>query len=123
VELSYAHTVNAGAGILGIAKTDEVLGSLTTRLTRTLHGSLHAGYAHNTNPLAAGGAPNPAFNTEFVDARLERPLAHRATGFLTYSFQHQAANVLECGPALCGDLNRHIGGVGVEWHMRPMLIH
>jgi len=123
VELSYAHTVNAGAGILGIAKTDEVLGSLTTRLTRTLYGSLHAGYAHNTNPLAAGGAPNPAFNTEFVDARLERPLAHRATGFLTYSFQHQAANVLECGPALCGDLNRHIGGVGVEWHMRPMLIH
>ena len=127
VQASYAHSVNAGAGVLALAKTDQIQGFFTTRLTRTLSGSFRAGYAHNTNPQEAVGSPNPAssaaFNTEFVDARLERPLGHQATGFLTYTFQHQSSSVLQCGPELCGDLSRHIGGVGFEWHMRPLLIH
>lgn len=124
MEAWYGHSVNNGAGILGIAKTDQVQGSLTTRLTRTLSGSFRAGYAHNTNPQQVVGSPDSVFNTEFVSARLERPLGREATGFLNYTFQHQSTNVLACGLGLCGtDLNRHIGGAGFEWHMRPLLIH
>jgi hypothetical protein len=59
-----------------------------------------------------------------VSASLNRPLGHEATVFLNYSFQHQTTNVLACGVGLCGnDLNRHIVGMGFEWHMRPFLIH
>lgn len=127
VQASYAHGVNAGAGVLALAKTDQIQGFFTMRLTRTLSGSLRAGFAHNTNPQQGIGSPNPltnpAFNTEFVNARLERPLGHEAIGFLTYMLQHQSSNVMQCGAGVCAGLNRHVGGVGFEWHMRPILIH
>ncbi len=118
MQLSYSHGVGVGAGILGVTKTDQVQGTVTTRLTRTLSGSFSGGYAHNTNPQEV---VNSVFNTEFVSARLDRPLGHEATVFLNYTFQHQSTNVLACG--LGCDLNRHIGGMGFEWHMRPLLIH
>ena len=124
MEASYVHSIAAGAGILSASKTDQIQWAFSTQLTRTLSGSFHAGYAHNTNAQQVVGSPDSVFNTEFVGARLERPLGHEATGFLNYTFQHQSTNVLACGLGLCGtDLSRHIGGVGFEWHMRPLLIH
>ena len=123
---SYGHSVNGGAGVLALAKTDQIQGFFITRLTRTLSASLGAGYAHNTNPQGTAASPGPlptlAFNTELVNARLERPLGHEATGFLTYTFQHQSSSVAQCGLGVCGDLSRHTGGVGFDWHMRPLLI-
>lgn len=123
-QVTYWHGVSAGAGILSLSKTDQIQGTFSTRLTRTLSGSFRAGYAHNANPQQVVGSPNPVFNSEFVGAGLDRPLGHEASVFLNYTFQHQSTNVLACGLGLCGnDLNRHIGGMGFEWHMRPLLIH
>jgi len=125
MELSYGHTVSAGAGVLTLSETDQFQGTFNTRLTRTLTGSLRTGYAHNTSAASAVSAQpvsNPAFDTEFVETRLARPLGHEATVFLTYTFQHQSSSVSQCGAGVCGDLNRHIGGVGFDWHTRPLLI-
>jgi hypothetical protein len=124
MQLGYSHDVGGGAGILGVTKTDQVEGTVTARLTRTLTGSFTGGYAHNTNLQEFVGPLNSVFNTEFVSARLDRPLGHEATTFFNYTFQHQSSNVLACGLGLCGtDLSRHMGSVGFAWHMRPLLIH
>jgi len=122
LEASYGHSVNAGAGVLALARTDQVQGLFTTRLTRTLLASVRAGYAHNNNPQPGVASTSPVFDTEFVNARVERPLGREATGFLIYTFQHQSSSVLQCKSGVCGDLNRQIGGVGLDWHMRPLLI-
>jgi len=120
---SYVHNMNAGAGVLTLAKVDEVQGALSTRFTRTLSGSLRAGYARNTSPQGTVAFPTPVFNTEFVSASLSRPFGHEMTGFITYAYQHQSSNnVTQCGLGLCGDLDRHVGGIGFDWHMRPLLI-
>jgi len=124
MELSSGHDVSAGAGVLGLAKSDQIQSALTSHLTRTISGSFRAGYAHNSSLQQVAGSPNPVFNTEFVSAGLGRPLGHEATMFFNYAFQHQSTNVLSCSLGLCGnDLNRHIVGMGFEWHMRPLLIH
>lgn len=124
LQFGYSHGVTAGAGVLGLAKNDQVQGNLTSRLTRTLTASFTAGYAHNTNLQEVVASPTPAFNTEFVSVGLNRPVGHEANLLFNYAFQHQSTNVLSCNLGLCGnDLDRHIVGVGFQWHMRPMLIH
>jgi hypothetical protein len=120
VNLSYNHSIIGGAGVLYLAKTDQILTGFTTRLTRTLSGSFNAGYAHNNNLQGVVVTPNSAFDTAFFNTTLRRPLGRETIGFLTYTFQHQSANGSTCEPAWCGD--RHIGGVGFEWHMRPLLL-
>jgi len=124
MQMGYLHTVAVGAGVVSITTTDQVQGSVTTRLTRTIFGSFSGGYAHNANPQAPGSALNNVFDSEFVGASLNRPLGREATLFLNYSFQRQTTNVLSCGVGLCGnEMNRHIAGMGFEWRMRPLLIH
>ena len=124
MQVSYSHGATAGAGVIGVATTDQIQGGLTTRLTRTLSASIRPGYAHNTSAQPATNTPNPSFNTEFVGATLGRPLGHQGTLSLNYTFQHQSTNVLACSLGLCGaDLSRHVLGVAFDWHMRPLLIH
>lgn len=124
VKLGYGHTLNGGAGVLALVRTDEVDGGVESQLTRTVAAHLRAGYAHNSNLQAQAGPASLAFNTEFVAAGLRRPLGRTASAVFDYSFQHQSANLLSCGLGLCGsDLYRHVASIGFEWRMRPILIH
>ena len=123
LQSSYAHSAGGGAGILSEAKTDELSGTLATRLTRMFSASIGAGYARNSGLQLVSSSTGSVFDTEFVRATLERSFGHQAAGFFKYTFQHQSTNVPVCGLGFCGsDLSRHTAGIGLEWHMRPVLL-
>jgi len=123
VELGYRHSLNGGAGVLALVRTDQVEGGFTSQLTRTVSAYVRAGYAHNMNLQELATVANLAFDTQFVEAGLKRPLGHNANVVLNYSFQHQSANLSTCELGLCGgDLQRHVAELGFEWHLRPILI-
>jgi len=120
---SYSHTITAGAGVLPGAHTDQAQADFNRRLSRTVDGTLSVGYAHNSNLQAISGSATSAFSTEFVGAGLQRPLNHETMLVLRYMFQHQSGNALTCGLGVCGDVSRHVIGMELDWHTRPLLIH
>ncbi len=124
LNLSYWHDVGAGAGVIGAVSTHAAEGAFTTRLTRTVSEAFSVGYAHNSGLQGLSNSASGVFNTEFASTSLHRVVGQQATVFLSYSFYHQSTNVLACSLGLCGgDLNRHIFGMGFDWHMQPLLIH
>lgn len=124
LSVSYSHGVGGGGGVLSGATTDQVQAALSRRLTRTISGSLTAGYGHNADlRQLRTGLASQAFASEFVGINLTRPVGHNASAYLSYNLQHQSANAPVCNGGLCGNsLLRHVFGIGFEWHMRPILI-
>lgn len=123
LDAHYLHYVSLGSGVFNGAVTDTVNGSFNRELSRTWHGSLSLGYAHN-KPLGAYSInpnfTNPGtFGYEYGSFRLDHNFGHFTRGFFIYELQRQ-----ESGAAYVPGTNgrviiRHIFGIGLELHPRP----
>ncbi len=122
--LSYLHGVTGGVGLFEGAKRDEVQGGASRKLTRTLTGSLTAGYARNTALQQLITGPSTfKFNSWTAGAGLNRPLSRQASIFFTYNFQYQNSDSSFCISGSCGTVfRRHQIGLGLNWTIRPISI-
>lgn len=114
LKLGYDHGVTDGAGFLTGAITDQGYGSLEGQLSRTLTGALIAGYARNQGLTATTQQPtNLIYRDWFAGVTISHALSRRASIFLSYQVQRQAANVV-CAGVTCGnDFMRHLISLGV----------
>jgi len=122
VRLSYDHGVTGGAGVFAGASTHILHASLTRQLSRMIAGTVSAGYAHNTPLTSTGsGITQGTFNTEYLAASFSRPLGRETGVYITYNLQHQSSGTALCANLLCDNsTTRHVLGLGINWHMRPL---
>lgn len=120
--LSYLRGITGGVGLFQGAQRDEVQGGASRKLTRTLTGSLTAGYARNTAlQQLTTGSSTFKFNSWTAGAGLDRPLGRQVSVFLNYNFQYQTSDSSFCTSGSCGTIfRRHQVGVGLNWTIRPI---
>lgn len=124
LNVSYWHSINAGAGVFAGARTHSVEATLGQRLTRTLTANLHGGYARNSSLTGLINVPvESTFDTEYLGVGFSKPLGRQASIFFNYNLQHQSGNDSVCAGTVCSaTVLRHVFGIGFSWHMRPILL-
>ncbi len=134
VSLAYLHSVTGGAGVFAGANSDVVMGAIARSLSRTIRGSLSAGYSHNSslNQSGVGNLALPsqsavgslAFNTEYAQVGVGRPLGRQANVSLNYYLQHQSTGIGICTTGTVCAVPAWMQGFGValQWQMMPIVL-
>jgi len=120
--LAYDRSVSAGAGILAGAITNQMSGSINSRLSPTLKGAFVLGYARNqglnVTPQAAGVQ---SYNYWFSGVNLSHDLGRWTTAFLHYQLQFQNSNASFCVGMTCAQsFVRHTISIGFGWRPGPV---
>jgi hypothetical protein len=116
---NYFHGVSGGSGILPGAISDNVSGTASRQLTRTIGSSFNFGYSRNeaVNVSAVG---NQAYDYWFGGASLNRPWGRNLNVSLWYQLQYQSSNSSFCiGTSCSTNFIRHLISVTLDWHTRP----
>jgi hypothetical protein len=120
--LTYDRSVSAGAGILAGAITNQMSGSINSRLSPTLKGTFVFGYARNQGLNVTPRAPAvQSYSYWFSGVNLNRDWGRRTTVFLHYQLQFQNSNASFCVGMTCAQsFVRHTISIGFGWRPRPM---
>jgi hypothetical protein len=118
----YNHVLTGGSGVLTGAISDQVTGTVSRQLARTLNGVWTVGYARNQG-LASGASntSNQAFDYWFTGVNFTHPWGRRMNLLLGYQLQYQNSNASFCVGATCGSsFIRHQVSLGFSWRERPI---
>jgi len=120
--LTYDRSVSAGAGILAGAITNQMSGSINSRLSPTLKGEFVLGYARNQGLNVTPQAPAvQSYNYWFSGVNLSHDWGHWTTVFLHYQLQFQNSNASFCVGMTCApSFVRHTISIGFGWRPRPI---
>lgn len=118
---SLSRDTGSGAGVFGGSESFVWQASAARSLGRTWAGSANFGIARNTALTVSGLEPERIVNSQFFGVQVSHPFSRETSLYFSYNFQHQTSNTPVC--AGCGtSFNRHVGGIGFEWHSRPWLV-
>jgi hypothetical protein len=111
-----------GSGILPGAETNSLGGNVSRQLFRTSRLDMHLGYYSNRAlTQAAPGTIHAKSEAWEGGIQLSRELGRHLSVFIEYNVQRQVANDSLCVANRCGvTFLRHMGGVGLNWHPRPI---
>jgi hypothetical protein len=121
---NYNHGVSGGSGVLAGAITDNVSGSVSQSLTRTLRAAWTVGYSRNqglvVSPTSASTSVNQTYDYWFTGVNLTRTLGRSINLYLGYQANYQTSNASFCLTANCGTsyLQNEIF-MTVGWHPGP----
>ncbi len=128
-QVGYNHGVSGGSGVLAGSVADNVGGSVTRQLTRTVILSGNFGYARNTGvgldlaitPGFAVPTTGATFDYWFAGASFTRHLGRSASLYLGYQANYQTANTTFCIVTPCNTnyLQNEIF-LSVSWRPRPI---
>jgi hypothetical protein len=123
--VSFDRMIQGGAGVLPGAKTDSTQGSIGRQLTRKVRGSLQ--FSH-TSDQSLTQVSTLALRSEYgywgAGFGLSREFGRRVSMYLNYSAQRQLSNVPVCvGSSCTRTFLRQAGGVGINWHARPIKLY
>lgn len=122
VSIAFWRNVTSGSGILVGAETYVTQFSAGRQFWRKAYASLDFGHAFNQSlspELAA--RQRRKFETWHGGARLSREFGQHTSIYLNYTLQRQISNDPFCFGDSCGRvLLRHVGGIGLNWHGRPI---
>ncbi len=115
----FSRYTSAGAGVLAGADTLIWGTSVNRSFARVWNAS--AGFGVSRNSAFAESVAQNQFNTQFVYFQLGRPVGRESSVFISYNFQHQTSDLPLCTG--CGNsFDRHVVGMGFEWHRRPIAL-
>ncbi len=123
-EISFTRATTGGSGVLLGAESNLAQVTVGRQFLRKFHGSLNLSHAFNQS-LVRGleTQPRPKFEFWQAGATLSREFGEHVSFYLNYSAQRQISNSLSCFGGNCGRvLLRQVGGVGINWHGRPIKI-
>jgi len=122
LELSYAHLVTGGSGVLVGANTGQVQATIERTLSPRWEGSASLGYATNQSLIPASASlANQNYNSWYGVVRLNHQFRPGTTLFVSYEAQLQAANPAGCGTPNCGATSiAHEFSVGFNFSLRPI---
>jgi hypothetical protein len=121
--LGYTHGTNGGSGVLVGATGDNVNANVTRRITRAWNARANFGYGRE-HAFAAVGFSNPAYNSYYLGAGLNRPIGRNSYLSFGYTAYIVNTNQAACGINLCspGYSTQHQIAVGYQWHTRPFVL-
>lgn len=129
--ISYNHGISEGSGVLAGSVTNNVFGSASRQLTRTLSASFNAGFSRNTGLSIATVTPSfQSYNYTFAGVNLNRAWGRSSSVSLSYQLQYQGSNVPPCVGATCGttctgvicatSTVRNAITLGLNWQRQPI---
>jgi hypothetical protein len=115
--LAYDRSLSGGAGVLAGAVNNQLSGSASRQLSRTLNGGLLLGYARNQGLHVATPSPsNQSFNYWYSQVNLGHRWGRSTNMFLSYQLQFQDSNAGFCLGTSCGtSFVRHTVSLGFDW--------
>ena len=126
---SYVANTGGGSGVYGASFYQSMQFSLTRRITPRWNTTIASGYGRSSAVLKSFSAVNSnltsssAINTYFAQFLVDRRLGRSASIQFNYNFQKQDT------PSNCKGLectvwggSRHVFGVNLNWHFRPVRI-
>jgi hypothetical protein len=122
IEASFIRYTTAGSGVLAGAESDLTNLSIHREFLRRYFWSLTLGHAYNQSLTRE----SPAFRRSKYETwqgglLLSRELGQHLSLYVNYYVQRQIANNPLCfGNHCLGSLLRQVGGIGVNWHGRPV---
>ena len=124
VGISFSRAAAGGAGVLPGAETDLAQLLAGRRFLRRLYGSLDLSHAYSQSLIQVAQTQSRSrFEFWQAGANLSRELGQHISFYLNYYAQRQISNVPLCfGNSCTTTLVRQVGGVGMNWHTRPIKI-
>jgi hypothetical protein len=122
VAVSFRRQMTGGSGVLLGAESRVAQFSAGRQLWRTAHFSLNLGHAYNQSLTQESSASRRTkYEAWQGGATLSRELGRYMSFYVNYNVQRQIANNPLCFGDNCGTtVLRHVGGVGINWHGRPI---
>jgi hypothetical protein len=120
--VSYVRYATSGSGVLLGARSDLATFTMDRELSRTLDGSADFGYARHRS-LSGQPGINGGFKFDIWQGGLNlgRRLGLRTGVYVHYSLQRQNSDRPICFENRCETaFLRHVVGIGVNWHSRPL---
>ncbi len=122
--LYFLHYLTPGSGVFQGAETTSASLGFNRELARSWNGNVNIGWAYNTGLSSYSVNPlyirNGSVNSEYISTRLSHDLGRSMRWFAVYEFEREEAG----SPIITGTndrlLLRHIFGMGIEWHPRPL---
>jgi hypothetical protein len=122
--LSAMRYTSNGGGVLAGSITDLVGLSWGRQIGRKWRGSVGPGYARNTSLPKTGffSTPQSTYDSVSGEASLSRGIGRNMNMFLQYNLGEQTLRST-CTTGRCSTAYlRHLVGLGIEWHRRPISV-
>jgi|HubBroStandDraft_2_1064218.scaffolds.fasta_scaffold11014_2 hypothetical protein len=122
LQLSYAHLVTGGSGVLFGAQTGQVQATLERALSPRWQGSASLGYATNGSLIpAAASSARENYNSWYATVRLNHQFRPGTAFFVSYQAQLEALSPGACTTPTCGTSSiSHEFSVGFNFSLRPI---
>lgn len=122
---SFRRNITGGSGVLRGAETDLVEAHIGRQFFRTTYFGLNFGHAYNQSLAQATTVTRRAkAETWEGGINLSRELGSHLSFYIQYNVQRQIANASLCVANRCGvTFFRQVGGIGLNWHTRPIRLH
>jgi hypothetical protein len=121
--MSYDRYNSSAAGLFAGATTDMARFTVTRPLGRRWSTSAYIGYTHYTRlQNVPVGIQAGSYQTGFAGPRVSRTFSRTLEGFLFYQFNDLVVDRSFCGTSeACSRISiRHVIGLGLMWHPRPI---
>jgi hypothetical protein len=118
----FSRYTSAGSGVLVGAESDWAQFTFDRRLSRNYYGSATTGYARNRSLTGQAGTNGGyKFDSWQGGFNLSRQFGRFTSVYVNYTLQRQISDQPVCFGSGCrtGFL-RHVVGLGVDWHGKPM---
>ncbi len=119
---SFGRSTTGGSGVLLGAETNQVNLQIGRTLFRSTHLGLNAGYSQNQSLSYSTAKANQAESKGWIGGiNLSRELGRHLSFFVQYNIQRQVTNSSLCVANRCGvTFIQQTGGIGLNWHTRPI---
>ena len=118
----FGRSTTGGSGVLLGAETNHVEAQIGRTLFRTTRLELNVGYSQNQSLWYATTEADQAESKGWNGGiNLSRELGRHLSLFIEYNVQRQVGNSNLCVANRCGvTFTQQTGGIGLNWHTRPM---
>ena len=125
LQLSYAHLLTAGSGVLAGARTSQVEAAMEQKLSPRWQGSASLGFANNRSLVqTAANLGKEQYNSWYVAVRFSHQLRPGTSLFVSYGARVQAMNAAACSTPNCGTNSiGHELSAGFNFGLRPIAFH
>ena len=122
LQLSYAHLVTGGSGVLFGAQTGQVQATIERPLSSRWQGSASLGYATNASLIPAGASlAKENYNSWYAAVRLNHQFRPGTDFFVSYQAQLEALSPGACTTPACGTSSiSNEFSVGFNFGLRPI---
>jgi hypothetical protein len=122
VGISFMRYMTGGAGLLAGAESRVAQFSAGRQLWRKGRVRLTVGHAYNQSLTRESEfVRRSRYETWHGGAMVSRELGQHVSLYMNYSVQRQISDVPLCFGNNCGTvILRHVGGLGINWHSRPI---